>query len=624
VSTAGDIVSENGRIAGRKLIAVLYADMVGYSRLIGLDDVGTLRRLKSLRRKLIDPAIDEHGGRLVQTGGDSLLIVFDSIDGAVRCAMKVQREVPEHDRAPSPDRAMRFRIGINIGDAIEDGSDLHGDAVNVAARLQAECPPGAICISRAVRDHLHGKLNLALEALGPLELKNIAKPIEAYLANLNSTATRPRPVSKAPTKISVGDQPAIARRSGQAGAGMIGADFDGRPAIAVVPFTILGGNPNEAFIADGIADEVINELASWRIFPVIARSSSFAFRRQKIEASEIGAKLGARYVVDGSFAKIGQRIRISARLIDATDAVQLAAERHDRPIDELPELQDEIAAMIVGSLAPEVLRAERHRLSKKPPKNATSYEFFLRGLESHYRYTKADNAEAQTHFAKAIQIDPKNAQAHALLASAMIHGVQLGWREDEDHNYGVADQLASRAVTLDPRSPFAHFSLGSTSMFLGRVDQALAEMRSAIRINPSYAAAYVILAHLLCYVGRVDEALSAAKQAVRLSPYDPRLGLWLPAVSQANYFLRNYEEAASVGQQALSLIPENPLAQRFAAASLGQLGRGADAEPIVKALRRSRAPTIEAVRQSVAHLYRDETMVEHMLEGLRKAGFGPA
>jgi adenylate cyclase len=206
----------------------------------------------------------------------------------------------------------------------------------------------------------------------------------------------------------------------------------------------------------------------------------------------------------------------------------------------------------------------------------------------------------------------------------MMHAVQLGWCEDDDHNYAVADQLASRAVALDPRSPFAHFALGSTSMFLRRIDQALTEMRSAIRINPSHAAAYVILAHLLCYVGRVDEALPAAKQAVRLSPYDPRLGLWLPAISQANYFLRNYEEAAAVGQQALSLIPENPLAQRFAAASFGQLGRQADAEPIVKALRRSTAPTIEAVHKSVAHLYRDETMVEHMLEGLRKAGLEQA
>jgi len=244
----------------------------------------------------------------------------------------------------------------------------------------------------------------------------------------------------------------------------------------------------------------------------------------------------------------------------------------------------------------------------------------LRGLAAHYRYTKTDNAEAQTFFRKAIEIDPRNAQAHALLVSAMVHAVQLGWREDEEHNYAVADQLASRAVGLDPRSPFAHFALGSTSMFMGRVDQALAEMQSAIRINPSYAAAYVIMAHLLCYVGRPEEALAAAKRALRLSPYDPRLGLWLSAVSQANYFLENYAVGASVGQQALSMISENLIAQRFAAASLGQLGKAEEAAAIVAALRRSNAPSIEAVRRSVSHLYRDEKMIEHMLAGLRKVG----
>jgi adenylate cyclase len=465
---------------------------------------------------------------------------------------------------------------------------------------------------------MHGQLGLTFKPLGPLTLKNIARPIEAFLVNLGARVRRPAARQRASSATRVRD--VEARKPAEDVAAAIDADFHGRPAIAVLPFTTSGGGDDQAYFANGIADDIINELASWRTFPVIARGSSFAFKGERIDVARIGKQLGARYVVDGSLTRTGGRVRISARLTDTVTGVRLAAERFDRSIEELAELQDQIAAMIVGSIAPEVLRAERQRAIIGPRKNASSYEHFLRGLEAHYRYTKSDNAEAQGHFRKSIQLDPRNAQAYALLASAMIHAVQLGWREDEEHNYAVADQLASRAVALDPRAPFAHFSLGSTSMFMGRVDQALTEMRNAVRINPSHAAAYVIMAHLLCYVGQPDDALAAADRALRLSPYDPRLGLWLSAVSQAKYFLKGYEEAASVGRQALSLIPENLLAQRFAAASLGQLGRSAEAGSIITALRQSTAPSVEAVRQSVAHLYREPHMVEHMLDGLRKAG----
>ena len=620
MSAAGTVaIDAGGAIGGRRLIAVLYADMVGYSRLVGLDDAGTLRRLMALRHTLIDPAIRDHGGRLVQTAGDSMLVVFDSIDGAIRCALTVQQLLPQHDHAPSADRTIRFRIGVNIGDAIANGTDLTGEAVNIAARLQAECPPGGICVSRAVRDHVHGHLDLAFEALGSLNLKNIARPVDAFILNLGTVATIPRAADRQRAKPSMRNRRAGVSRSAAAVTTAIDADFHGRPAIAVLPFTHSNGSTDQAYFADGIADDIINELASWRIFPVIARGSSFAFRGHRIDVARLGKQLGARYVVDGSLARTGGGIRISARLTDAVTGVRLAAERFDRSIEELPDLQDQIAAMIVGSIAPEVLRAERHRAVLGSRKNASSYEHFLRGLEAHYRYTRTDNSQAQAHLRKAIEVDPRNAQAYALLASAMIHAVQLGWREDEQHSYAVADRLAARAVALDPRAPFAHFSLGSTSMFLGRIEQALEEMRNATRINPSHAAAYVIMAHLLCYVGQPDEALAAVERAVKLSPYDPRLGLWLSAVSQAKYFLHRYEEAASAGRQGLSLIPENLLAQRFTAASLGQLGRAAEAEPIVAALRQSTARSIEEVRRSVAHLYRDEQMIEHMLDGLRKA-----
>jgi len=399
-------------------------------------------------------------------------------------------------------------------------------------------------------------------------------------------------------------------------------DFDDRPAVAVLPFENYSDAAGQEHFADGLTDDIINELASWRVFPVIARTSTFAFKGQRADAEGIGAKLGARYIVHGSYSRAGHRLRVAARLVDANTGHQLASDRFDRDIDEVFEVKDQIAQMIAGSIAPEVLKAERNRISRRPSRNPGSYEYLLRGMEVHYRYTQADNSEAQRWFRKAIEADPRNAQAHALLASAMIHAVQLGWRNDAGHNYQVADTLAARAVALDPRAPFAHFSLASTSMFLGRIDIAFAEMTEAVRINPSHAAAHALMAHLLCFFGRPTEALASVQKALRLSPYDARLGLWLAAVAQARYFLGQYEEAAAAGQQALALIPENLLALRFTVASLGKLGRSGECGPLLAVLGRSTAPSIDAIGRSIQHLYRAPEMVEQLLDGLRKAGFG--
>ena len=267
----------------RKLIAVVYADMVGYSRLIGLDDAGTLERLRTLRADLIDPAIEEHGGRIVQTGGDSLLIVFDSIDGAVRCAMKVQQEVPTLDGYQPPDRAIRFRIGINIGDAIADGTDLHGDVVNIAARLQAECPPSVICVSRSVRDHMHGRQDVTFEGFGALDLKNIARPVEAFVLR---------------SKAAVTGYSVLADRS----APLL---LPNKPSIAVLAFTNMSGSPDQEHFSDGIADDIITELWRSRSSFVIARNSSFTYKGRTFDMKRVARELGVRYVLEGG-------VRVSA------------------------------------------------------------------------------------------------------------------------------------------------------------------------------------------------------------------------------------------------------------------------------------------------------------------------
>jgi adenylate cyclase len=396
--------------------------------------------------------------------------------------------------------------------------------------------------------------------------------------------------------------------------------FDECPAIAVLPFANLRGDPDQQHFADGITDDIITELASWRSFPVIARGSTFAFKGRTVDIQTLSKELGARYIVEGSVNRMGQRVRITAQLVDASTGHYLVADRYDRDLAEVIDIQDEIVETIVGSIAPEVLKVGRDRVIRQRQQNATSYEHFIRGLEFHYRYNKEDNAEAQKFFRKAIEADPKNSRAHALLAHAMLYAVQHSWREDSEHNYETADKIAAQALRLDPRSPYAHFALGSTSMFLGRAEQALAEMEEAVRVNPSHAAAHAIMGHLLCYTGRPVEALESVKRALRLSPHDPRLGLWLPALAQAYYFLEQYEDAVAAARRALSLIPGNVIATRFMAAGFGELGMIVQAAPVVALLRKSREPTLAHQKELMEPIFRVPKMITHVLDGLQKAG----
>ena len=333
-----------GGLAGirtRQLVAVLYADMVGYSRLIGLDDAGTLARLRSFRTKLIDPALEEHRGQLVQTGGDSLLIVFDSINGAVRCAVEIQRQVPILDGGQPPDHAIRFRMGIDIGDAIADGTDLHGDGVIVAAKLQAECPPGGVCVSRAVRDHVHDRLDLAFEPLGLLSLKNIARPVEAFLAKRADTL---QSVEQMPVQATGEPLPP-----------------SGRPSIAVLPFTNMSGDTEQEYFSDCIADDIITELSRNRSLFVIARNSSFMYKGRAVDVKQIARELVVRYVLEGGLRRSGDRVRITAQLIDAENNGHIWAERYDSALEDVFAVQDEITAAIVAAVQPVVADAELRR-----------------------------------------------------------------------------------------------------------------------------------------------------------------------------------------------------------------------------------------------------------------------
>ena len=592
-STSPDLIGRG--TGGRKLIVVAHIDMVGYSRLIGLDDAGTLSRLKTLRERLIDPAVDDHGGRIFQTAGDSLLIVFDSIDGAVRWAVKVQQHVPDHDGDEAPDRRIRFRVGINIGDVIADGTDLHGDGVNVAVRLQTACPTGGVCVSRAVRDHVRAHLDLAFEQLGELSLKNIAHPVEAFVA---------RPADAA------GEAPAAPVRTQF-------PEFGGQPAIAVLPFRNY--TPGDEPFTDGLTDELINALSRWRSFPVIARNSVFAYRGRDVDVRVIGRELGARYIVTGSVRRQDSLVRVTLELADVETAESLLSERYDRAAADPFAVQDEIVRAIAGALAPEVLKLERERAVRRNPVQAGAYELFERGMWHRYRDTREDLERAEALFRQALEIDPRYARATAALSLCRNFAAISRWVPDVRAAFAESLTLARRAVDDDPRDPHAHFALGVACMNERRIPEATAELREAVRLNPSHAFAYANLGQVFNFLNRPDEALPQVELALRLNPHDPRRFMWLPYLAASHYLRRQYRDCLVACQQALEANPGYPLAVRYMVAALGQLGLVAQARPLLPMLSR-----IDGGFAGLEAMWRRlfvPDAADHLLDGCRRAGF---
>ena len=578
--------------SSRKLVAVLYADMVGYSRLIGLDDAGTLARLRALRSELIDPAIAEHGGRIVQTGGDSLLIVFDSIDGAVRCAVKVQQQIPKYDDGHLPDRSIRFRMGIDIGDAIADGTDLHGDGVIVAARLQAECPPGGICVSRAVRDHVHDRLDLAFEALGALNLKNIARPVEAFALRPSTTAT-PDTTESLP--------------------------LPDRPSIAVLAFTNMSGDPEQEYFSDGIADDIITELSRGRALFVSARNSSFTYKGNAIDVKQVGRELGVRYVLEGSVRRGGQRVRVTAQLIDAETGNHVWAERYDRDLADVFAVQDEITLAVTRAIGPAVANAEQRRALRKPPESVGAWEAYQRGLWHLSRQRLEDVTHARSYFNRALELDPTLAASHTGLATLYQIESIFATRPLEE-TVQLAAQEARKAVEIDPTDAEALAYQAFAVAMAGDFDRGFEYVERALSINPNCVRAYRVKGWLLLNSGKPTEGREAFLFAIRI---DPRSALDVTVrghIVDTYYKERDYENAVAAARRLVADRPDHPWAYRWLAAALGQLGRTAEAREVLD--------KVIAIAPDAFHLHVQQRVpwvrqadYDHMMEGLRKAGW---
>jgi adenylate cyclase len=585
--------------ARRRHAAILVA---GYSRLLPGDEKAHFAELRSFLTGVIRPQIAEFGGNIFKEAAELVLAEFGNVAKAARCAAGLRDRVAQSNRTLTEEARTAIRIGINFGDIILEEGDIFGDGVNIAARVEALAKPGSVYVSESVHDQVAGEIDLGFEDLGPQDLKNISRPIRVYRILGDMAGLSESLVAAAAAKLTA-SPPA----------------FDDRRAIAVLPFVNFGDDPEQEFFADGVTEDIISMLAGWRAFPVIARNSTFTYKGKTVDIKKVGEELGARYVLEGSVRKSGRRVRVTAQLIQADTRHHIMAERYDRDLTDLFDLQDEITHAIAGAIEPEILKFERERVAERPPRSEDAYELYQRGMFHHYRQNKSDNIEAQAYFRKAVAIDQQYPQAAAALSIALTMAGYLSWVEDPERNYEEAFDLAHRAVALDARYPNAHFSLGLACMYTHRPERAAAEMLQAIELNPSFAAAHAILGHILAYAGRPEETIPLVEKAVQLSPTDPRLFIWLPALACAHYQLYHYDQAVEAGRRAWTLNRNLPVGLRYVVAGLAQLERIeearealADLEPIDAGL--------ASYERLARRLFTDSAPVDHVLDGLRKAG----
>jgi adenylate cyclase len=580
-----------GRVE-RRLAAVLAADVAGYSRLMGTDEVGTLAALKALRREIVDPAIAAHNGRIVKTTGDGLLVEFASAVDAVTGAMFVQNKMAERNEGAGP--KITFRIGINVGDIIVDGSDIFGDGVNVATRVETECEPGCVCLSGGAFDQVRGKTSFDFDDLGERSLKNIDRPVRLYAVRSASTTA-----AKSPAEA---DKPLA---------------LPDKPSIAVLPFQNMGGDPEQEYFADGMVEEIITALSRFKSLFVIARNSSFSYKGKSPDIRQVGRDLGVRYVLEGSVRKAAGKVRITGQLIDAVTGAHIWADRFERDLTDVFALQDEVTVAVVSAIQPKLRQTEIAMATRQRPENLTAYDYYLRALPQHYLSTREGLAEAIRLAHRALELDPRFGLVAALAGICHMQNALWGYALDRQFEREKAVRLARLALSIDDGDPDVLAMASSiTALMVGDFESAVEMADRAIALNPNSYTAWTCRGAVYRTAGLPEEAVRSFERAIRMSPVDPRLHNTFAGMGLAYIELGRFDEAVIAGRKAQRYNPSLPVAYRCLASAFAHLGRDAEArEAAMRMLELDPAFTIPPL---IA--WGGQARAKLFIEGLRKAG----
>jgi adenylate cyclase len=574
-----------------RLAAVLAADMAGYSRLMGIDEVGTLTRLRTHRIELIDPAIVKTHGSILKTTGDGMLVEFQSVADAVRCAVEVQERMKRRNADVAEDRRIQFRIGINLGDIIFQNNDIFGDGVNIAARLEQLAEIGGICVTTAVYDQVADRLDVTFEDLGEKTLKNISRPIRVFRVALDAppqagSANDQQPASRAVVK----------------------------PTVAVLPFANMSGDPEQEFFVDGLTEDILTELSRRHELFVISRNSTFVYKGQSVNIRDVAQKLGAQYIVEGSVRKAGDRLRVTVQLIDTANDSHIWAEKYDRKLDDIFEIQDEITTAIVATLPGRVEAAQQDQVARKTPANMAAYECVLAAKVLHHRSTRTDIVEAKKLIDRALELDPDYAHAYAWRGCILAQTWVYGWCEDKNATWAEVAVSLEKAFSLDQNDSDVHRVLAAIGISRDDLTKARYHQERALELNPNYDLVVVQMGELLTWLGNPDEGVEWIRKAMRLNPHHPER-FW-SHLGKAHFAARQYTEAI---EAFMRLSATDHTQHAFLAASYGWLGDKTAAAAHVDRMRVLEPQFSLATFFGTMH-YANDKDLQHLRDGLEKAG----
>jgi len=580
----------------RRLAAILAADVVGYSRMMGSDEAGTLKALKHHRESVFDPAIAQHKGRVVKLIGDGTLVEFGSVVDAVNCALAIQRVI----KAEAPSNGIMLRIGINLGDVIIEGDDIYGDGVNVAARLEPLAAPGGVCVASIVNESVGNRIDVRFTDAGEVAVKNISRPIRVWKWHPDSD-----PVVVQPAPIAVASPKAQSEP----------------PSIAVLPFNNMSGDPEQEYFSDGITEDIITDLSKVAGLLVIARNSTFTYKGRSVDIRNVGRELGVRSVLEGSIRRASNRVRITAQLIDAATGGHVWADRYDRDLTDIFAVQDEVTRHIVDALKVKLTPVEAARIAESPTSNVEAHDLFLRARELLLGQKKNREVFDQivTLLGRVIELDPGYAEAYAGLAMAHNLDFQNGWTGATDA-LEVASRFAAQAVEKGPAVPYARFVACVIAIWQRDLDRARKQAEAALALNPNLATAIATLGLVEIYSGNADAAIPLIEQAIRLDPAFVQQTLHF--LGSAYFAAGKYETAAATFQERIRLAPETDLSRAFLASALGHLGEVEEAKRVWAELK-----AINPRYSFEGHLsrlpFRNQADIDRIREGVRMAGLNP-